>query len=202
MAVHSSSPPILLPLSVRRSSRAVRMVILYCRRITHVQIVREFTPNVIEPSFGIGRILYSLLEHSYWRREQDLARGVSPSVLVVTSKSLNQIIIRRFFLSPPALHPQKSCFARSVPTLRSPRSSRRFVRLIPPSYNLTLTPSLHVATKLRAAGISARVDDSGATIGKRYSRNDELGTPYGITIDFACKSNIYACMGSRSLLWM
>lgn len=39
--------------------------------------VREFIPNVIEPSFGIGRILYSLLEHSYWAREQDKARGVS-----------------------------------------------------------------------------------------------------------------------------
>jgi glycyl-tRNA synthetase len=38
--------------------------------------VREFTPNVIEPSFGIGRILYSLLEHTYWAREEDVARGV------------------------------------------------------------------------------------------------------------------------------
>ena len=42
-----------------------------------VFLVRDFTPNVIEPSFGIGRILYSLLEHSYWAREQDKARGVS-----------------------------------------------------------------------------------------------------------------------------
>lgn len=38
--------------------------------------MREFVPNVIEPSFGLGRILYSLLEHSYWAREQDKARGV------------------------------------------------------------------------------------------------------------------------------
>lgn len=38
--------------------------------------VREYTPNVIEPSFGIGRILYSLLEHSYWAREEDVNRGV------------------------------------------------------------------------------------------------------------------------------
>ena len=37
---------------------------------------REFTPNVIEPSFGIGRILYSLLEHSYWAREKDADRRV------------------------------------------------------------------------------------------------------------------------------
>ena len=38
--------------------------------------VREFTPNVIEPSFGLGRILYTLLEHSFWCREQDVERGV------------------------------------------------------------------------------------------------------------------------------
>jgi glycyl-tRNA synthetase (class II) len=38
--------------------------------------VREYTPNVIEPSFGIGRILYSLLEHVFWSREQDVERGV------------------------------------------------------------------------------------------------------------------------------
>lgn len=37
---------------------------------------------------------------------------------------------------------------------------------------------------IRKAGISNRVDDSSATIGKRYSRNDELGTPFGITVDF------------------
>ena len=39
-------------------------------------VVREFTPNVIEPSFGLGRILYVLLEHNFWAREQDVERGV------------------------------------------------------------------------------------------------------------------------------
>jgi glycyl-tRNA synthetase len=39
--------------------------------------VREYTPNVIEPSFGIGRILYSMIEHVYWSRPGDEARGVS-----------------------------------------------------------------------------------------------------------------------------
>lgn len=58
-----------------------------------------------------------------------------------------------------------------------------------------------MSDKLQEVGISTRVDDSGASIGKRYSvsehivryreyiltqtqRNDELGTPLGITIDF------------------
>ena len=44
------------------------------------------------------------------------------------------------------------------------------------------------ATKLRKAGIFSRVDDSNTSIGKRYARNDELGTPYGVTLDFACAS--------------
>ena len=44
---------------------------------TRVDNVREYTPNVIEPSFGIGRILYSLIEHVYWTRSGDEARGVS-----------------------------------------------------------------------------------------------------------------------------
>jgi glycyl-tRNA synthetase len=45
-----------------------------------VENTREFTPNVIEPSFGIGRTLYALIEHSYWSRASDggdEARGVS-----------------------------------------------------------------------------------------------------------------------------
>ncbi|KAE9390572.1 class II aaRS and biotin synthetase [Gymnopus androsaceus JB14] len=44
-----------------------------------------------------------------------------------------------------------------------------------------------VSSKLRRAGIFSRVDDSNTSIGKRYSRNDELGTPYGVAIDFACE---------------
>lgn len=36
------------------------------------------------------------------------------------------------------------------------------------------------------------MDDSSATIGKRYSRNDELGTPLGITVDFqSLKDNTF-----------
>lgn len=44
------------------------------------EFTREFTPNVIEPSFGIGRILYALIEHNFWTRGTeggDEARGVS-----------------------------------------------------------------------------------------------------------------------------
>jgi glycyl-tRNA synthetase len=43
---------------------------------TRVEHTREYVPNVIEPSFGIGRILYCLLEHNFWIRDGDEARGV------------------------------------------------------------------------------------------------------------------------------
>eukprot|EP01065_Artemidia_motanka_P051450 TRINITY_DN908_c4_g1_i1.p2 TRINITY_DN908_c4_g1~~TRINITY_DN908_c4_g1_i1.p2 ORF type:complete len:737 (+),score=329.25 TRINITY_DN908_c4_g1_i1:97-2307(+) len=32
---------------------------------------RSYTPSVIEPSFGIGRIIYAMLEQSYWVRRDD-----------------------------------------------------------------------------------------------------------------------------------
>ena len=44
---------------------------------TRIEHTREYTPNVIEPSFGIGRIMYTLMEHVFWTREGDEARGVS-----------------------------------------------------------------------------------------------------------------------------
>ena len=47
---------------------------------TRIEHVREYTPNVIEPAFGIGRILYSVMEHVYWSREGSEERGVSPTL--------------------------------------------------------------------------------------------------------------------------
>jgi glycyl-tRNA synthetase len=59
------------------------------------------------------------------------------------------------------------------------------VLIVPLSSNKDFTPAVRrLSQKLRAAGISSRVDDSSASIGKRYSRNDELGTPFGVTVDF------------------
>jgi len=49
-------------------------------------------------------------------------------------------------------------------------------------------PITSTALRLRKAGVFSNVDDSNTSIGKRYARNDELGTPFGITIDFACMS--------------
>ncbi len=108
--------------------------------------VREYIPNVIEPSFGIGRIIYCLYEHSFWTRPEDSARAV--------------------LSFPPLVAPTK-------------------VLLVPLSNNTKLQPVVkEVERQLKQAQIPFKVDDSSASIGKRYARNDELGTPFGITIDF------------------
>lgn len=38
--------------------------------------------------------------------------------------------------------------------------------------------------RLDAKQISYKLDLTGVSIGKRYSRNDELGIPFGITVDY------------------
>ena len=39
--------------------------------------VEQVVPSVIEPSFGIGRIMYALFEHNFRQREGDEQRTVS-----------------------------------------------------------------------------------------------------------------------------
>lgn len=59
------------------------------------------------------------------------------------------------------------------------------VLIVPLSAQKAFVPiTRQISQRLRKLGISNRVDESGASIGKRYSRNDELGTPLGITVDF------------------
>jgi glycyl-tRNA synthetase len=124
---------------------------------------REFTPNVIEPSFGIGRIFYALSEHVYWTREGDDARGVSFQFLLTCPQPLTYEQVLSF---PPAVAPTK-------------------VLLVPLSKHPDFKPAVtRLSRRLRQLGVSNRVDDSGVSIGRRYSRNDELGTPYGLTVDF------------------
>jgi glycyl-tRNA synthetase len=109
-------------------------------------IVLEYTPNVIEPSFGIGRILYSLLEHCYYVRDGDEQRGV--------------------FKFPPAVAPTK-------------------VLVLPISNNTDFEPFVKkVSSKLRKMNISNKSDTSSGSIGRRYARNDEVGIPFAIAIDF------------------
>lgn len=111
---------------------------------------RKFIPGVIEPSFGIGRIIYSLLEHSYHVREGDEQR---------LWLKLN-----------PLISPVKCSLL--------PLSNNQ------PDFEEALE---RISQSLTRAGISYRLDDSSASIGRRYARTDEIGIPFGITVDFDTK---------------
>ena len=39
--------------------------------------VEEVMPSVVEPSFGIGRVMYAIFEHNFSVREGDAQRTVS-----------------------------------------------------------------------------------------------------------------------------
>jgi glycyl-tRNA synthetase len=46
-----------------------------------------------------------------------------------------------------------------------------------------------IRDQLRKYGFIAEYDASGATIGRRYARSDEIGVPYAVTIDFDTLKN-------------
>jgi glycyl-tRNA synthetase len=113
-------------------------------------------PHVIEPSFGIDRITYSLLEHSYF--EEESKEKLEDEEGAGEEK---RIVLRL----PPEVAPIQ---AAVLPLLSRDELTR---------------PGVEIVDKLRKTGILVSFDDSG-TIGRRYRRNDEIGTPYSITIDY------------------
>src|SRR3954467_12232008 len=66
----------------------------------------------------------------------------------------------------------------------APRLAPVKVAVLPLSRNADLSPKAKdLALALRTAGWNVDFDDSGA-IGRRYRRQDEIGTPYCVTVDF------------------
>ncbi len=57
--------------------------------------------------------------------------------------------------------------------------------ILPLSNNQEFAPIVkELSTLLTEAEISHRVDDSSGSIGRRYSRTDEVAIPFGICVDF------------------
>ncbi|MEF8886500.1 MAG: glycine--tRNA ligase [Haloarculaceae archaeon] len=104
------------------------------------------TPHVVEPSFGVGRLVYTVLAHAY---ESDVVDGEE----------------RTYLSLPPALAPTT---VGVFPLMDRDGLGER---------------AREVATQLREAGLSVAYDDSGA-IGRRYRRQDEVGTPFCVTVDY------------------
>jgi glycyl-tRNA synthetase len=111
----------------------------------------EVRPHVIEPSYGIDRMCYAVLEQSY---DEEVVDGEERRIL-------------RF--SPLVAPIQVAVF---------PLMSRDGLDTIAES----------ITHRLHEHHILAEFDDSGA-IGRRYRRQDEIGTPFCITVDYDTKED-------------
>lgn len=106
----------------------------------------EIVPHVIEPSFGIDRIIYSVLEHAYREEmvdeESRIVLGLLPGIAPVD------------------------------------------VAVLPLMDREELTgPACQIVDEFRRMGMIVDYDTSGS-IGRRYRRNDEVGTPFCVTVDY------------------
>ncbi len=111
--------------------------------ITEQMVGEAVTPHVIEPSYGIDRTIYAILEHSY---NEDVIGGERRIVLRVPTRVAPIQI---------AVFPLVKALNEKAKNVYMFLCSKRFL---------------------------VEYDDSG-TIGRRYRRHDEVGTPFTITID-------------------
>jgi len=107
---------------------------------------RHIVPHVVEPAFGVGRAVYTVLAHRYDTDEVD---GETRDVL-------------------------------RLPAEVAPTTVGVFPLMDKDGMGET---ARDLAADLREAGLAVTYDDSG-NIGRRYRRQDEVGTPYCVTVDY------------------
>ena len=107
---------------------------------------RKYVPSVVEPSYGVGRIIYGLLNNAIQHKEKE---GEAYS----------------YFTLSPAVAP---VVAGIFPLTKD----ERLVKL-----------ARRIHLNLKGLGVSTLYDGSGS-VGRRYARMDEIGTPFCVTVDF------------------
>lgn len=116
---------------------------------------RKLVPHVIEPSYGVDRILYAVLDHSY-------------------SKEDDYVTLRLKGLVAPI---KVGIFPLMAKDGLAEIASR-------------------ISDAVSKAGFAAYYDDSGS-IGRRYARMDEVGTPCCVTVDYESKTDGAVTMRER-----
>uniref|UniRef100_A0A7S2WQ73 glycine--tRNA ligase n=1 Tax=Mucochytrium quahogii TaxID=96639 RepID=A0A7S2WQ73_9STRA len=117
----------------------------------------KFYPSVIEPSFGIGRIMYALLEHSFYLRGDD---GEESS-----KKKEKGVVDRTVFRFNAFVAPVKCGIC---PLLKKPELEEI---------------AFSITDKLIDNNLYSQCDNTSAAIGRKYSRLDEIGVPFCSTVD-------------------
>lgn len=122
-----------------------------CYEVVKKKEQNKIVPHVIEPSYGIDRIFYTILEHSYNEQTKENEKYVTLNL-------------------PPHIAPiQVGVF----PLVSKDKIDEK---------------AEEINKELREHGLVTYYDDSGS-IGRRYARMDEIGTPYCVTIDYETLEN-------------
>jgi glycyl-tRNA synthetase len=117
----------------------------------------RFIPHCIEPSFGLDRTVLAVLADAYSEDEMKSEDGASE---------------RRVFLK---LSPNVAPYLVAVfPLLKNKPA---LVERAQEVYNM-------IRKEFSARGLGTVTFDDNGNIGKRYRRQDEIGTPYCVTVDF------------------
>jgi glycyl-tRNA synthetase len=120
-------------------------------------------PYVIEPACGVDRILLTLLINAYAEEEVPEREGPSGPSLIAREgegRTEKRVVLR--------LHP-------SIAPVK--------VAVLPLSRNARLAPKAREVYDLVRKHFIAQYDDA-QSIGRRYRRQDEIGTPLCVTVDF------------------
>lgn len=121
-------------------------------RYTDPETKEQFLPHVIEPTFGIDRMLLVALLEAYHEDEAPTAEEGEKEARVVMR------------------------FPRHLAPIQ--------VAVLPLSKKRELADVAEpITAALRRAGFSVEYDET-QSIGKRYRRQDEVGTPFCVTVDF------------------
>lgn len=153
---------------------------------TFQKTIHEYTyvPRVVEPSFGIGRILYALLEHSFWSREDKENASKPVEAAAPADAKASKKKDKKKKKKKDAKPVETDVVSRTVfsfSPLVAPISCA-IVALITKDAELT-----KLTTKFRRDLARRRVttllDNSSANIGRRYARLDERGVPFCCAFD-------------------
>lgn len=119
----------------------------------------KFVPNVVEPSFGIDRIMTAVLEHSYNETAS------SPMTDGEDSEGPYRVLRLNGSMAPVKCG-------------------------VFPLLNKDGLPEIaeDILKDMKIKGIRSVYDASGS-IGRRYARMDEIGTPYCVTVDHGTKED-------------
>ena len=170
-------------ISVGGADFEIEASLIVCESKKETKHVEVFVPNVVEPSFGIDRILCAIYEHSFYTREAegaDEAAAAPPPPPAAEGKKKDK---KKEDKKDEKLKPGVLGFPAEIAPYK--------VVVLPIQMNLVKGHAAAygaaldgLRNKLTELGLQYKVDESGASIGRRYARADELGIPYAVTVDF------------------